>query len=75
MRILKKLACRLLGHAGPTGVAYKESKPMPRESGNAFLSGVEWDCPRCGQQVRALKMRPEKIPSSPGSNRISPESS
>jgi hypothetical protein len=70
MQRVKKLLCRLVGHAGPSGVPYKDSGPAPRESGNATLHRIEWECPRCGQVAWAVKIRPDCVSRAPGARRI-----
>lgn len=69
-QILGKLVCRVFGHAGPNNVPYREGKPIPRLSGNASLSRIEWACPRCGQNAWAIKMRPDHAHQTPGTHRV-----
>ena len=67
--MLGKLACRLFGHAGPKDAPYKEWKAMPRVSGNASLTRIEWECPRCGENAWALKMRLDPVQRTPAAHR------
>jgi hypothetical protein len=57
--MFSKVICRVFGHAGPKGVLYKEGVPSPRYGGNASFSRIDWECPRCGQNAWALKIRPD----------------
>lgn len=71
--VMKKAVCHILGHAGPGGMPYREGAPARFASGNASLSRVEWDCPRCGQPAWALTIRPDSVPRTRGANRIEHE--
>ncbi len=70
---LGRLVCRVFGHAGPKDIPYKEGKPAPRLSGSASLSRIEWECPRCGQNAWALKIRPDRVQRSPAAHLIERE--
>jgi hypothetical protein len=70
LQMLSKLMCRVFGHAGPKEVPYKEGKPIPRMSGNASLTRIEWDCPRCGQNTWALKTRPDPVQRTPAAHHV-----
>lgn len=73
MNILRSLTCQVFGHAGPSGVPYKEAEPARRGSGNATLSRVEWTCPRCGRDAWALSMRADRVQRVAGADRIEQE--
>lgn len=73
MNSFRSLTCQVFGHAGPSGVPYKEAEPVPRVSGNATLSRVDWTCPRCGREAWALSMRADRVQRAPGAERIEHE--
>ena len=49
-KLLNRLFCRLWGHKGPQGTAYK----LRRTSLTTAV--VAWECPRCGESERAMML-------------------
>lgn len=69
--MLKRLWCRVFGHAKP--ITYKvrdDSFFYVGLDGQGMASSIQWECPRCGAQANAISLEAPRPGRVPAANRI-----